>query len=157
MIDKLINAFDLYEQYLNNKKISFSFLIDGEEEIIECFFKGHNFLHLTGVETKIKISPKNFYKKLQKNEIKENHIHFNQNSRMKLDVFHNLNFQLGTKIVLYRTNDNLHINFSSDHNIYKNSAILCIYNKSPKSLLKKNYHPTGEKLNGLVVHVENLD
>lgn len=140
----------IYEKYLNNKKVIIE--LENKEKII-CIFRKENFLHLTGVKLNIEIFSKNFYEKYKKGHIKTNQIIFDDYSKMKLDVFKNLELKITQKVILYKDNK---IGFKTSHQVGKGSAILCIKNESPQSLLKKNTRIEGTNIKGKIISINKI-
>ena len=94
MIKKMDRAFEIYEKFLRGKKLHIE--CDDGTEII-CIFNKENFKHLTGVEypSNKTINSKQFYDLYKKNKLNKNKLKFDDYSKMKLEVFPNLQLEVG--------------------------------------------------------------
>ena len=102
IIRKLNKLVKQYDTDLNNKLILMVYKETNKESALylEIQFKAEHFLHLTGVQTKLK--PNEFYKNLQKGVLSEKNISSTNYTEMKLRALTtlicigNLNCQIGT-------------------------------------------------------------
>ena len=154
MINKLDEAFAIYDKHLKNKKIEIT--LDTNEKIIIIFLK-KNFLHLTGVKMYKDISAAQFYDNYKKNKLNKSRLVFDEYSKMKLGVFNNLKFELHETVKVHSETAYIQVFFDSDYRISKNSAILCIKNKYPQSLLKKNQPLQGQIIKGTITKIEPIN
>lgn len=153
MKKKLDEAFRVYDNYLNGKKITFK---TEKDEYIICEFERKNFLHLTGVKYSDNLSAVSFYRAYKKGQISPKKLSYNSHAKMKLDVFPHLQFEEGQRIELHKNGEYINVSFLNDKVISRNSAILCIDENYPKSLLKKNKPIEGENVRGIVYSIEDI-
>lgn len=100
LIENLIKAKKIYDKYLLNKDFLYVFKnkLNNKFEFFEMKCVRSNFLHLTGVETKIKAL--DFYKNLEKNRIPLDAINYKRNgtTKLKLQIFDRLPLLISTPV-----------------------------------------------------------
>lgn len=100
LIENLIKAKKIYDKYLLNKDFLYVFKnkLNNKFEFFEMKCVRSNFLHLTGVETKIKAL--DFYKNLEKNRIPLSAINYKRNgtTKLKLQIFDRLPLLISTPV-----------------------------------------------------------
>ncbi|MGL4999562.1 MAG: PBECR4 domain-containing protein [Fusobacteriaceae bacterium] len=89
LLKKIYKAKEIYDKIILNKNFLYIYknTINNRIEYIESTNLSSNFLHLTGVKTKLKA--KDFYKQLDNKKIKLENIDLDSNgwTRVKLDIF----------------------------------------------------------------------
>lgn len=92
LMENLIKAKEIFDDYLLNKNFIYIFnnKLTNKIDFFEMKCISNNFLHLTGVETKI--TPSNFYKALDKKRLSLNSINYKSNgtTKLKLEIFNRL-------------------------------------------------------------------
>lgn len=131
MFEKLVNAFEVYKNTFEGKR----FVFYSKFNVVEVEFRKQNFLHLTGIKTKL--TAKNFYRMLEHNRLSINDIKSRNDgtTEQKMNVIDQMPLLLKKCQI---TNDcSMIVNFELDSIIKTNKVLLAVgvFNKTPKTLL----------------------
>ena len=160
ILKTLNKAIILYDEHLNDNEFIFIFYNDLKKlEYKKIKFVKNNFLHLTGIKTNL--SPKDFYKFLKKDRLKEKDINIKDNgtTRLKLDIVDQMHHLIYTPTVIGDYDGFTKIKLDVDSVLGNTKANgICIglknikpNNYAPKSLLKENIKHITHKTNSVLL------